>query len=160
MGRVIRVESNGVDKTATIGYSGVRHARINMDDITFDCELVQRIGRDMILRVGTRTIMVHEVSRGEYVIGSQVVRVSDCQNVAETRQAQGSTGVLSAVMPGMVVKILVNEGDEVKQGMPLLVLEAMKMENEVKSPGDSRIRVIRVKVGETVDTGTLLVEFE
>jgi len=160
MGREIRIESNKEKKTAIIDSIGARHARIAVNNIAFECELVQRSGSNMVLRVGTRTIMVHEVRRGEYVIGSRVIRVSDRQQDAQNNGSQGKTDKLNAVMPGMVVKILVQEGDEVKHGTPLLVLEAMKMENEVKSPGEGRVKTIRVHTGETVDTGALLVEFE
>ncbi|WP_457753603.1 sodium-extruding oxaloacetate decarboxylase subunit alpha [Thermococcus sp.] len=66
--------------------------------------------------------------------------------------------VVSAPMPGKVLRILVNEGDEVKVGQGLLVLEAMKMENEIPAPKDGIIKKILVKEGDTVDTGQPLIE--
>jgi biotin carboxyl carrier protein len=53
-------------------------------------------------------------------------------------------------MPGLIVAIPVSEGDLVKKGQVLLILESMKMQNELKSPKDGTIHRIRVKIGETV----------
>lgn len=79
--------------------------------------------------------------------------------------ASGSSGKrkkgdLKASMPGRVLRILVQDGDEVVTGTPLLVLEAMKMENEVRSPRSGRIRSVDVVPGQTVSTGDLLARFE
>jgi len=66
--------------------------------------------------------------------------------------------VVTAPMPGKILRILVNEGEKVKAGQGLLVLEAMKMENEIPSPMDGVVKRILVKEGETVDTGQALIE--
>jgi biotin carboxyl carrier protein len=58
---------------------------------------------------------------------------------------------LRAPMPGLVVTILVAEGQAIKKGQVLLILESMKMQNELKSPRDGVIGRIRVKAGETVE---------
>jgi len=58
---------------------------------------------------------------------------------------------LKAPMPGLVVAIPVVEGQEVKKGQVLLVLESMKMQNELKAPRDGTIHRIKVKVGESVE---------
>ncbi len=58
---------------------------------------------------------------------------------------------LKAPMPGLVVAIPVEEGQAVKAGQTLLILESMKMQNELKSPRDGAIARIRVKPGETVE---------
>jgi biotin carboxyl carrier protein len=54
-------------------------------------------------------------------------------------------------MPGLVVTILVEEGQSIKKGQVLLILESMKMQNELKSPRDGVIGRVRVKAGETVE---------
>lgn len=66
---------------------------------------------------------------------------------------------IKAPMPGMVLKILVNEGDEVKKGDALLVLEAMKMENILKSPTDGTIKKIAAVKGVAVEKNQLLIQF-
>jgi len=66
--------------------------------------------------------------------------------------------VVTAPMPGKILRVLVREGDQVRVGQGLLVLEAMKMENEIPSPKDGVVRRIFVKEGDTVDTGQPLIE--
>ncbi|HEX5810360.1 MAG TPA: biotin/lipoyl-containing protein [Anaerolineales bacterium] len=58
---------------------------------------------------------------------------------------------LKAPMPGLVVAIPVTEGDSVKKGQVLLILESMKMQNELKSPRDGIVGRVRVRAGETVE---------
>jgi biotin carboxyl carrier protein len=58
---------------------------------------------------------------------------------------------LKAPMPGLVIAVPVAEGQEVKKGQVLLILESMKMQNELKSPRDGKISRIRVKSGESVE---------
>lgn len=58
---------------------------------------------------------------------------------------------LKAPMPGLVVAIPAEEGQEVKKGQVLLILESMKMQNELKSPRDGIVNRIKVKVGESVE---------
>lgn len=66
---------------------------------------------------------------------------------------------LHAPMPGLVMRILKSAGDTVVKGDPLLVVEAMKMENELKSPSDGTIMEIHAVVGKPVDKGAVLVTF-
>ena len=66
---------------------------------------------------------------------------------------------IKAPMPGMVFKILVEEGQEIKKGDPLIVLEAMKMENVLKSPTDGIIKKIAVKTGVAVEKNQILIHF-
>ena len=66
---------------------------------------------------------------------------------------------IKAPMPGMVLRILVNEGDTVKKGDALLVLEAMKMENILKSPTDGIIKKIAATKGVAVEKNQLLIQF-
>lgn len=67
---------------------------------------------------------------------------------------------IGAPMPGLILDVVVNEGDEVVKGDKLLVLEAMKMENIIKSPGDGKIKSIVVAKGDSVDSGQKLIHFE
>jgi len=74
-------------------------------------------------------------------------------------QAAGTQQVL-APMPGKVVKVLVAAGDEVKARQGLVVVEAMKMENELRSPKDGRVAEVMVAEGASVEAGRLLVVVE
>ncbi len=63
-------------------------------------------------------------------------------------------------MPGMVLKVLVNAGDEVKKGDNLLILEAMKMENILKSTTDGTVSKVLVKQGYKVEKNQVLIQFK
>ncbi|MCP4567460.1 MAG: biotin/lipoyl-binding protein [FCB group bacterium] len=67
---------------------------------------------------------------------------------------------LIAPMPGLIVGINCQAGQSAKRGEPLLIMEAMKMENDIKSPVAGKVKNIAVEVGQIVDKGQLLVEFE
>ncbi|MCH8276058.1 MAG: acetyl-CoA carboxylase biotin carboxyl carrier protein subunit, partial [Bacteroidetes bacterium] len=65
-----------------------------------------------------------------------------------------------APMPGLVLKVWAKTGMHVSKDDPLLVLEAMKMENEIRSPGAGIVSIVHVKSGEVVLKGSLLVELD
>jgi len=67
---------------------------------------------------------------------------------------------IKAPMPGLVLKVLVAEGDEIKKGDNLFVLEAMKMENIIKAPADATIKSIKIKPTDKVEKGQLLILFK
>jgi biotin carboxyl carrier protein len=66
------------------------------------------------------------------------------------------SGKIQALMPGRITGILVKEGEVVEAGTPLLILEAMKMQNEITSPAAGRIAGIQVREGESVKRGSIL----
>jgi len=65
----------------------------------------------------------------------------------------GDSGIIKALMPGRIARVLVEKGASVRRGAGLLVLEAMKMENEIPAPADGIVDEIFVKAGETVEGG-------
>ncbi len=67
-------------------------------------------------------------------------------------------GLISAQIPGLVTKIYHTPGDNVKEGDPLFLIEAMKMENEIKSPVSGVVKSIGVVEGQTVEKGTNIIE--
>jgi len=68
----------------------------------------------------------------------------------------GSEKVIKSPMPGRIVKLLVKAGDEVEAGKPLFVMEAMKMENEIKAKGAGKVLELHVAVGDTVERNAKL----
>ncbi|UCS93703.1 acetyl-CoA carboxylase biotin carboxyl carrier protein subunit [Echinicola marina] len=66
---------------------------------------------------------------------------------------------ISAPMPGLILDIKVKEGDQVKKNQPLLILEAMKMENLLKASGDGTVKEILVSKGDSVEKNQVLVQF-
>lgn len=80
----------------------------------------------------------------------------------ESLKAGGGLGGganLTSGMPGKIVKIMVKPGDVLKAGDPILIMEAMKMENEMRAATDVTIKEILVKEGENVESGAELVTF-
>ena len=101
--------------------------------------------------------------------GAQVLGVSDAPAavaapvatpapapVTATAVPAGSEAV-KAPMPGAILAVKVSEGEQVKKGQVLLILEAMKMENEILSPGDAVITKVAVSAGVTVEVNAPLV---
>jgi biotin carboxyl carrier protein len=77
---------------------------------------------------------------------------------AAAESKQSTLAKISAPMPGSILRVNVNKGDSVKKGQSLIILEAMKMENEIKSPVDGKISFIKVSKGESVNLGQTLLE--
>lgn len=73
--------------------------------------------------------------------------------------AGGGSAVISP-MPGVILDIKVKEGDSISEGQVVVILEAMKMENEIVSEFTGTVSAIRVKKGDTVDTDAVLVEIK
>ncbi len=76
---------------------------------------------------------------------------------AETGRKQA---VLRAAMPGLVVKVEVEPGQKIKKGDSLLIVEAMKMENEIKAQSPGVVKEIKVKPGQPVEKNQILIVFE
>jgi len=102
----------------------------------------------------------------QVLVRGQVNRI-DVADERRLRLRAGSTAfsvegkqVIAAPMPGKVVKVLVKVGDEVKEGQGLVVVEAMKMENELKSPKAGKVVELPAKEGTTVEINAKLVVVE
>ena len=84
-------------------------------------------------------------------------RTRDIQALTSRREGRPGGGVVRAPMPGLVVRLEVQEGQRVTAGSPLVVVEAMKMENELRAPRAGRVAKIHVKRGAAVERGAVLV---
>ncbi|HEX4007835.1 MAG TPA: biotin/lipoyl-containing protein [Acidobacteriaceae bacterium] len=89
-------------------------------------------------------------------------QAGDPRSLRSRHRAAGATGpvTLKASMPGRVVRVLVDPGDTVTAHQGVLVLEAMKMQNELKSPREGRVTQLRVMPGDTVAAGDILAIIE
>jgi biotin carboxyl carrier protein len=76
-----------------------------------------------------------------------------------TGLATAKISELKAPMPGMVLKVFVEEGAAIQKGDSLFILEAMKMENIIKSPIDTVVKSIKIKPGDKVEKGQILLQF-
>ncbi|MDQ7024699.1 MAG: biotin/lipoyl-containing protein [Anaerolineae bacterium] len=66
------------------------------------------------------------------------------------------SGEIKAPMPGLIIDVLVNVGDDVNEGDTVIILESMKMQNELKAPRTGSVQSIQCKQGDTIDKNTLL----
>ena len=90
------------------------------------------------------------------------IQVRDPRKLARARAPLDAGGrqTISSPMPGKVVRLLARQGDQVAAGQGLLVVEAMKMQNEIRSPKSGRVAAIRVAAGAAVVGGETLAEVE
>jgi 3-methylcrotonyl-CoA carboxylase alpha subunit len=98
--------------------------------------------------------------------GGHIFRLKRHDILAESVYAYGfdrhghDSSHVTSPMPGKVIKIITGEGNAVKKGDTLLIIEAMKMENQIVSPRDAVVKTINVSVNDRVESSTVLVEFE
>jgi biotin carboxyl carrier protein len=87
----------------------------------------------------------------QYQVKVEDEREKRLRAAAGAGAVEGGEFHLKAPMPGLIVAVLIEEGQEVKKGQVMLILESMKMQNELKAPRDGRMGRIRVKAGESVE---------
>ncbi|ASU36079.1 biotin/lipoyl-containing protein [Mucilaginibacter xinganensis] len=100
-----------------------------------------------------------KVNNNTYILASkdQFDILLDQLGLSNLNAAQISE--VKAPMPGMVLKVFVNEGTEIKKGDNLFVLEAMKMENIIKAGADAVVKTVKIKPGDKVEKGQVLLLF-
>ena len=141
-----------------------RHAsgyRVRIGDRWIVADLVEAGGymRSLRLEDGTQFSLIHhrDGNLHEVSLDGSSVRVEIIDPLALKRRRRedevGAGGVIKALMPGRVVRILVQKGDAVRKGTGLLILEAMKMQNEIQATVDGTVDEIFVEPGTTVDGG-------
>jgi biotin carboxyl carrier protein len=146
-----RVTVDGRAHSATLGViSGtpLRQLLIDGRPLTLSVEAIGR-GRWALTPRGERWEME--------VLDERTRHIRSLAGAGDQRRA---AGVLKAPMPGLVVRVQVQPGEKVVAGDPLVVLEAMKMENELKAGAPGVVKSVRVAPGEAVEKGQVLVEFE
>ena len=139
--------------------------RVRVGDRWLEADLVDAGGvvRSLRLEDGTQFALIHHRSGTvhEITIGGVTLQVEIVDPLALKRRRRedemGHGGVVKALMPGRVVRILVAKGEVVKKGASLVILEAMKMQNEIQSPVDGTVDEIFVEAGATVESGANLV---
>ena len=89
-----------------------------------------------------------------------LIESEDADDDGHAGHHQGGDGSVEAPMPGSIVSVNVSVGDSVESGGPLVVLESMKMQNEISSPVTGKVTAINCKTGDQVGFGDVLVEIE
>ena len=125
-------------------------------------EVLATRGDEMEVRIDGKTHVIPYAVQGStvsFAFDGEVyfADVSDKGARAKARHREQST---AAPMPGVVLKILVRQGDVVAKGAPLLILEAMKMEHQITAPKDGKVAAVNCTEGELVQPGVDLVTME
>ena len=135
--------------------------RVMLGEKSIIVDLVEtgRFLRSLRLEDGTQFAFVHhrEGTMHHITLGGANIAVEIVDPLALRRKGTddeaGAGGILKALMPGRVVRLLVKTGDVVSRGQSLLILEAMKMENDIQSPVDGVVDEIFINAGDTIEAG-------
>lgn len=143
--------------------------RVSIGEKVFDVDLATANNRLRSVTLGGhRQYLVahhqdgnrHELSFSDRTIHLELFDPLAMKRRRREEEDGGGESHVRAIMPGRVVKVLVAEGDEVRKGQGLLILEAMKMENEIVAPRDGRVASLPVEAGKAVENGDDLVVIE
>ena len=120
------------------------------DNQAFQCELLEADFSDNTVTVAVNGNKYRVKIEDEYDLlikkmGLTVVNSTKIDNI-------------KAPMPGLIIDVLVEPGQEIEKGTPLLILEAMKMENVLKADGEGIVKSIEITKGQAVDKGQILIE--
>lgn len=145
--------------------------KLKLDDQIFivDAVMVENGIYSILYNNKSYNVEVTETNKNKnYVVdtlyNSVEVEVIDAESRYQKSRKGSSSGddanFISSPMPGKVVKILVNEGDQVKEGTTVIIISAMKMESEYKVKQDRLIKEIKVKEGDTIEANQPLIIVE
>lgn len=104
--------------------------------------------------------MVVRVNGNDYEVSIKDKYDLLLQQLGISAKSSSAAQNIKAPMPGLIINVVANEGDEVKKGDTLLILEAMKMENVIKSPRDGKVKKVHAALRQAVEKNQLLLEFE
>jgi biotin carboxyl carrier protein len=149
-GKTIRLEVNG------------DHVTVDGDDLTVDYQLISANEISLIVEGRAYRCLLDRTATDEAIIvaGKRYPFAVEDPRALKSRKARGAGAEgplqIKSSMPGRVLRVIVSQGEEVVPGQGLLVVEAMKMQNEMKTTRGGRVRRIAVKEGDTVNAGQLL----
>ncbi len=153
-----------------------KQLEITLEDITYQVEIegekVLVNGRPFTVTVDDNTVQVDGITHTVEINDQQAI----FNGIAYPFQAQwagaekkaaradaapaAGEGAVTAIMPGKIMHVLVQEGDQVSEGDVVCVLEAMKMENELHAHTTGKVKAVHVSAGDDVEMGAVLVEIE
>jgi biotin carboxyl carrier protein len=132
---------------------------VAVGDGAFEVVRLLSEGPTLTVSIGDRVLELAPSGDGSFAArGGVTVFVETHRAGARANHATASSGTVQAPMPGRIVKLLVAAGDRVVQGTGLVVMEAMKMENEIGAPHAGTVARVLVSAGDTVDRDAALVE--
>ena len=157
---------SGEERTVEVTQRGDKY-RVVIGDKALDVDAVHLEGSAVSLIVGTRSARC-DIEPGKdgrlHVLVNEMVHTLELldEHKLRLRRAVGKFSLegpqrIDAPMPGKVVRVLVKQGDEVQEGQGLVVVEAMKMENELRSPKAGKVVELHAVEGAAVESGAKLV---
>ena len=146
-----KLKINGNDYNVTINDVEDSVAKVEVNGTPFTVEFEAPISKKAI-KVKPAATSAPAVSP---VAGRPSVATSTPPVTTSAAPAAGGTEVTSP-LPGVILDVLVKEGDSVKQGQTVMMLEAMKMENAIEAPADGVVKAIKAKKGDSVLEGAVL----
>jgi len=156
---VFNVQLNLEDSTAVVDEKEINFEIVEKNDV----QILFRVDKKLykISNIGTDQSSVECTINGKWVTANlKNEQQLLLESLGFKTNAEKSVGSLNAPMPGKILGFLVEEGAEVELGDPVAILEAMKMENELKAPCDGTITTISVTTGTNVEKNQLLIEIE
>ncbi|MBI1809860.1 MAG: biotin/lipoyl-binding protein [Gemmatimonadetes bacterium] len=159
-GTRVEVELDG--ETARVDGGAPRHAHL-VDVAGTPVRLVTIDGamhRLTARRDGARGRYVVRIDGRRHLVEALDARTRAIRDLSAAAAGPLGPQPLRAPMPGLIVRVSVAPGDDVEAGQGIVAMEAMKMENELRSPAAGIVKAVHARVGTAVEKGALLVEFE
>ena len=162
--RVYHVSGSGEEVKITVPLDGSSSFKINGDALPFKVEHLG--GHRYLVRGDQGQVWTVDLDKsGQEPLAESNGTMLRLSVLSERDKLLGggnkgggaASGDVSVSMPGKIVKVMVADGDHVNEGDAILIAEAMKMENEVKSPCSGVVQEVCVAVGDTVEPGQILV---
>jgi biotin carboxyl carrier protein len=163
---VARLEANAAPRRVEVEEAGDGHYWVRVDDTEHRIDARPLDHGAVSLIVDGQSFSVEFEEKGDDVavlVRDQIflIDVADERRLrmrgAASRFTLEGNQTIAAPMPGRVVKVMVKVGDAIAEGQPLVVVEAMKMENELRSPKAGKVVEIRTSEGQAVEGGAALV---
>ena len=163
------VEINGVRKTVSVdhgdvAYDGAAPERGELADVEASPVRMVKLGSHV-----HRVVVERREGRGRYSlwvdgyrfeVEALDERTRTIRDMSAANSAPVGPAPVLAPMPGLIVRVNVSPGDQVEAGQGVIVMEAMKMENELRATSSGKVRSVEVSPGTAVEKGTLLVALE
>jgi acetyl/propionyl-CoA carboxylase alpha subunit len=137
--------------------------RVDIAGKTADVEIIRSNNRQLELLIDGQRVTAYISSDGAkrwVTVNGQTFLLTKSSSAKRRSAGHDHASELAAPMPGQVRSVNVREGEAVKKGQTLLVLEAMKMEIRIQAPRDGVVKKLVVKQGQTVEREQLLIEIE
>ncbi len=136
---------------------------IDLGNEKLDVEVLHKTSHLLSLSIRGRLHTLYLARQGEerhiFIKGENIILLPPKRR-EKGKEEKGKLGLIKSPMPGLVTKVLVKEGEEVRENQGLVVMESMKMENTIRSPGPGRVKRVYIEEGSNIGAFSPLVEIE